>query len=323
MKNLTYSDREIIEKLLKKKVSIRSIGKIIGHGHSTISDEIRKNKSSYEKEYVSHLAQYRHEVRQKNKGNVRKIDRRKWLKEHIISKLNDDWSPEQIAGELRKEYGKTLISHETIYQFIYSEEGKKLKLWLRLRQNHTFKRKKRGTRKSKIKVKIKDRISIHQRPYVVNHKERIGDLETDSMIFSSQKYILSVQVCRFSKKCAITKLMNKTARETNYALIRAIEDEYGSSKVKTITFDNGTENAKHFEIKNVYEIETFFCDTYCSWQKGLVENTNKLIRQYLPRNINMEKITDDQIYEIQEKLNNRPRKLLGYKTPNEVYANFI
>jgi IS30 family transposase len=322
MKNLTYDDRKTIEKLLKKGLSIRGIGRCLDRGHATISDEIRKGKSSYQNNYDAELAQYRSLNRQKNKGNKKKVDRRPWLKKHIKDRLDEDWSPEQIAGVLRKKYNKTIISHETIYQYIYSESGRELKLWLKLRQNHTHKRKKRGVRKSRDKTKIPDRISIHKRPEIVNVKGRIGDLETDSVIFSNQKWILSVQVCRFSKKCAITKLKNKTAAETKYALIRAIEDEYGSHKVKTITFDNGTENVKHVDLKTTYNIETYFCDSYCSWQKGLVENTNKLIRQYLPRNINMSKITQDQIYEIQEKLNNRPRKILGYKTPNEVYANF-
>lgn len=323
MKQLNFEDRKIIERLRGKGLGVRAIGRAMDKPHNTISDEIRKNKSEHEEHYDAETAQGLHERRQLNKGNKKKLERKETLKKYIIEKLEDDWSPEQIAGEFRERVGKTIISHETIYQFIYSEEGKRLKLWLHLRRKHRPQRKVRGSRKSRKGQVISERISIHERPEEVKEKERIGDLETDSMIFSKQKPILSVQVDRVSKKCALTKLNDKTAFETKYALTRAIEDEFGSTNVQTITFDNGSENVKHIEIRDTYEIETYFCDPYCSWQKGLVENINGLIRQYLPRHTNMNTITQDQIYAIQEKLNNRPRKSLGYKTPNQIYSILI
>jgi transposase, IS30 family len=321
MKQINFQERKMIEKMLKQRMGVRAIGRSLSRGHSTISDEIRKNKSPHEARYNAELAQARHERKQLNKGNRSKLARKGKLKKYVIEKIEEDWSPEQIAGELRDRCGMTIISHETIYQFIYSEEGRELKLWLHLRRKHRPQRKVRGTRKSRKGQVIKDRISIHYRPQEANERTRLGDLETDSMIFSQQKPILSVQVDRATQKCALTKLNNKTALETKYALVRAIEEEYAS--VKTITFDNGSENVLHREIRDTYQISTHFCDPYSSWQKGLVENINGLIRQYLPRHINMNKITQDQIYEIQEKLNNRPRKSLGYKTPNQVYASFI
>ena len=321
MKQITFKERKMIEKMLKQGMGIRAIGRALERGHSTISDEIRKNKSPHESCYSADLAQGRHERRQLNKGNKKKLDRRKWLKRYVIEKLEEDWSPEQIAGTLKVEYGITLISHETIYQFIYSEEGKKLRLWLHLRRKDRPKRKPRAARKSRKGHVIKDRVSIHQRPEEADERKRLGDLETDSMIFSQQKPILSVQVDRACQKCALTKLDDKTAAETKYALVRAIEEEYAT--VHTLTHDNGSENVLHTEIRDTYEIQTYFCDPYCSWQKGLVEQINGLIRQYLPRNTNMSNVTQDQIYEIQEKLNNRPRKSLGFKTPNQVYASLI
>lgn len=322
MTQINFFDRKMIEKLLKKGMGIREIGRAMGKPHNTISDEIRKNKYPHETEYNAELAQARHEKRQLNKGNRAKIDRRTELKKYIIARiLEDNWSPEQIAGVLREEYGMTIISHETIYQFIYSEEGRMLKLWLHLRRKHKPQRTKRGMRKSRKGTTIKYRTSIHQRPKEANERQILGHIETDSMIFSKQKTILSVQVDRASQKCTITKLDNKSAFETKYALIRAIEDEYAS--VKTITYDNGTENALHHELIKEYGIETYFCDPYCSWQKGLVEEINGLIRQYFPRHTNMSKITQDQVYEVQEKLNNRPRKTLKYKSPNQVYSLLI
>jgi len=321
MKQIKFTERKMIEKMLKQNMGMREIGRALERGHSTISDEIRKNKSPHEKEYNAELAQARHERRQLNKGNKRKLARKEKLKKYVIEKLEEDWSPEQISGELKERCGVTIISHETIYQFIYSEEGRSLKLWLRLRIKHKPYRKQRGTRKSRKGQIIAERISIHQRPQEANERKIAGHLETDSMIFSQQKPIVSVQVDRASQKCSITKLENKTAIETKSALERAIEEEYAS--VKTLTFDNGSENVLHTEIRDTYKISTHFCDPYCSWQKGLVEEINGLIRQYLPRHINMNQITQDQIYEIQEKLNNRPRKSLKYKTPNQVYSSLI
>lgn len=321
MKQITFTERKMIEKMLNQSMGIRAIGRALCRGHSTISEEIAKNKMSYESYYDAEIAQARHERRQLKKGNKKKLDRKQQLKEHVIKKLEEDWSPEQIAGELKERCRMTIISHETIYQFIYSEEGRQLKLWLHLRIKHKPYRRKRGTRKSRKGQIIPERISIHQRCEEASERKIAGHLETDSMIFSNQRPIVSVQVDRASQKCAITKLNDKTAFETKYALIRAIEEEYAS--VKTITFDNGTENVLHIEIRDTYEVSTHFCDPYCSWQKGLVEEINGLIRQYLPRHINMNQTTQDQIYEIQEKLNNRPRKSLKYKTPNQVYSSLI
>jgi len=321
MKQINFTERKMIEKMLKQGVGVRAIGRVFCRGHSTISEEISKNKSPHEARYNAKLAQARHERRQLNKGNKGKLARKEKLKKYVIEKIEDDWSPEQVAGELRERCGITIISHETIYQFIYSEEGRSLKLWLHLRIKHKAERRKRGTRKSRKGLIIPERISIHKRTLEAAERKISGHLETDSMIFSNQRPIISVQVDRASQKCAITRLENKTALETKYALVRAIEEEYAS--VKTITFDNGTENVLHTEIRDTYEISTYFCDPYCSWQKGLVEEINGLIRQYLPRHINMNQITQDDIYEIQEKLNNRPRKSLKYKTPNQIYSQLI
>jgi len=318
MKYLTFKERKIIEKMLKEKASYRNIALVLHRSHTTISAEVRKNKMSYEKEYHAELAQSRFLRRQENKGKKSILEFYPEIKEKIIYWLTkEQWSPEQIAGTLRLMYLELSICHETIYQFIYSDEGKNLKLWLHLRHKKRPKRQSWGRKKRYII--IKQRIPITERPKTANEKLEIGHLETDSMIFSGQKEILSVQVDRKTQKCSITLLPNKTALETKYALRKGIE-EFGERHVKTITYDNGSENAKHHEINEEFGIQSYFCKSYASWQKGLVENTNKLIRQYFPRHTNMKKITQNMIYFIQEKLNNRPRKSLGYLTPNQTYS---
>jgi transposase, IS30 family len=169
-------------------------------------------------------------------------------------------------------------------------------------------------------VRIKERTSIHERPAYVESRAEFGHFETDSVIFSRGLCILSVQYERKTSLVRLTKLPNKTAIATASAL-RSLANEFdGRHPVLSVTYDNGTENVLHTELIHQYGIATYFADTYSSWQKGGVENANGLIRQYLPRNIDFESMTDDAIYQIQEKLNNRPRKRLQWLSPNEAYA---
>ncbi len=322
MKHLNLGERKCLEKMLKEGLGKRQIARILKRSHSSIVEEIKRNQMPYEKEYDAETAHERFLKRQNNQGNVRKLEKDGDLKRMVIKNLQEDFSPEQTAGLIGL-IGEKKISHETIYQFIYSEEGKRLKLWLKLRHRKYPRRQKRGTRKTRYKVMIKERISIDERPKEANERVEIGHLETDTIIFSKQQRVVSVQTDRKTQKCSITILENKSAEETKYALKRAIEDEYGALNVKTITHDNGTENAKHMEIRDEYGVGTYFCRPYASWQKGLVENINKLIRQYLPRNMDISKLTQDDMDTIQEKLNNRPRKTLKYLTPNQAYQIFL
>lgn len=315
MKYLSVYERKMIAKMRDEEgLSYRAIGRILGRSHTTISLEMRLNKLSHDGRYDPEKAHGRFERRQLRKGKRPILERRPDLKAQIIARLTEDqWSPEQIAGELNTRTGTQIISHETIYQFLYSEEGRRLKLWVHLRHKKRPSRAPRGARTSRRKDLIPDRTPVHCR-----EEKQFGDLETDSMIFSKQKWILSVQVEVMSKRCILTKLPNKTAMETHEALRKSIVT-FGENIVKSTTFDNGTENMLHTRLKEDFGIQTYFCDPYSSWQKGLVENTNKLIRQYLPRWTNMEHLSEEQLYEIQEKLNNRPRKSLRYNTPNQVY----
>ncbi len=317
MKHLTYDDRKIIEKLLKRKTGIRAIAGILGRSHSVIIYELTNNKGDH-LEYDADRAQYYHEQRQLKKGNKSKIKMNETLKRYIIKCLTQDQlSPEQIAGRLKRFHKNTIgyVCHETIYDFIYGNEQIKERYYIHLRR-HRHKRGKWHSRKKRST--IKERISIHERPDEINERTVIGHWESDSMIFRQQKGILSVQVERVSKLSRLTRCADKTAGETKEALIRTA-DSVPDPYMKSITFDNGTEGAKHMEVKEMFGIDTYFCDPYCSWQKGLVENTNMLIRQYLPLNTHIDLLTDDQIQEIEDKLNNRPRKSLNYLTPNEYF----
>jgi IS30 family transposase len=315
MKYLTLEERTIIQKMLREGASIRSIGRVLGRGHSTVSEEISLNKKPYEQHYSAVEAHGRFLRRQVNKGNVRILDQRPEIKAYIISQLQkEQWSPEQIAGALELLHGEKVISPETIYQFIFSLEGKQHQLWRHLRRRKHPRRQLRTGRHKQGREIIPEKVSIHERG-----QQGFGDLESDSMIFSSGRAILSVQEEPMSKRCVLTKLPDKTAQQTQYALEKTVE-ELGQKNIRSFTFDNGTENARHTAIRDAYAITTYFCDPYRSYQKGRVENTNGLIRQYLPRSTRLEDVSDEEIYAIQEKLNNRPRKSLKFLTPNNVFS---
>jgi IS30 family transposase len=319
---LTFYERQKLEYWLRSSQSLRDIGKVMKRAHTILSREIRRNGDN-RKKYRADTAQILHEKR-KHKQHKGKLDKYPELKEYVVEGLKNEWSPDVIAGRLKDDRPKKLngktISHESIYHYIYNKDGRFEGLYKYLRQGQD-KRHKLHTRKSP-KLPIVERISIHQRPQVVGDRTRFGDWESDSVIFSKQKTALSVQSERKSKLIRIHKVANKTAEETKYALVKTIES-LPSEMFKTITFDNGGEGARHVEIRNEYGVETFFCDPFASWQKGGVENANKLIRQYLPRDTDLDKLTDLDIYVIQEKLNDRPRRCLGYRSPNEVINEVV
>lgn len=320
---LSYFERQIIETRLRGKWKIRRIGRYLNRSPGIISREIRRNihpSGKYLAEYAQGLADRRSHI-----TNKRKMDKDAGLCRYIKKQFENDLSPEQIAGRL-KEFppdglrGRS-ISHESIYQYIYnSPYGTYLYNYLRYKT--VPRRQKQHSRKCH-KSLIPERISIHERPKIIDDRERFGDWESDSVNFSKQRSALSVQHERKSLLVRLNKLTDHGSEETLEALRITVGSLPIKDLAKSITFDNGGEGAKHIEIRDEYGIDTYFCDPYKSWQKGGVENSNGLIRQYLPRETNLDNITDNMIHEIQEKLNNRPRKKLGYRTPNEVINSYI
>lgn len=317
--NLTFYDRQKLEYWLRTKQSLRAIAKIMRRDHSVLVRELNRNSDGNRKKYRADVAQrmFEQRVRKQHRG---KLDKYPELKEYVVNGLKNEWSPDVIAGKLKLAGEEQTISHESIYHYIYNKDGRYEELYKYLRQGKA-KRQKRYSRKNS-KLQIPERESIHSRPRHIAERKRYGDWESDSMIFSQQKTALSVQSERKSKLIRMRKVANKTAEETVNALIKTIES-LPNELFKTITFDNGLENVKHTEIKKEYDVETYFCDPYKSWQKGGVENANKLIRHYLPRKTNLSQLTDEDINNIQEKLNNRPRKCLNYLSPNEVINRVV
>ena len=321
---LTYFDRQMLQHQLRTKKSLRCISRVVRIDHSVISREIRRNSDGRDK-YRADTAQRLCEKR-KHKRHAGKLDKYPKLRKYVEDRLNEDWSPEQIAGRLQEQPPDDLrgmtISYESIYYWVYEKSEKHKKLYRHLR-THRVKRRKQGGRKSR-KVAIPSRVSIHKREDTVNKKLRYGDWESDTVEFQKKKDnpYLSVQYERKSQLVRIHKMKNKTAEETRDALVRTAES-VPQDLFQTITLDNGTEGVLHTDLRDMFGVETYFCDPYSSWQKGGVENMNKLIRQYLPRTTDMKAITDEDIQQIQERLNSRPRKGLNYQTPNEVIHRVV
>ena len=234
----------------------------------------------------------------------------------VKAKLLLFWSPEQISG-YGKRHNLFSISHERIYQYVLADKKAGGKLYSYLRHGKKRYRKRYGS--GKRGSPIKNRTMIDMRPNIVEKKERLGDWEIDTIIGKQQQKAIITLVERVSKKTLIGKVGSKHAsfaREQTVSLLKPLK-----KYVFTITADNGIEFAQHELIAKKLDAKIYFAHSYHSWERGLNENTNGLIRQYIPKGSDFLELTDKDILHVQNQLNNRPRKSLGYATPNEVFNN--
>lgn len=310
-KQLTHKERYQIYALIKEGLTYTQIANNIGVNKSTISREIKRNSSSkfnYHPDSASIECFSRHKF--KNKA----IKITPTIEKHIRRYLKFDYSPEQISGRLKLE-NIVSLSHEAIYQYIYKNKAQGGRLYLNL----PFKMKKYQNRSGSYSVRglITDRVSISKRPKIVDKKQRIGDFEVDTIIGKYHKGSIVSIVDRKSKFTMLKKLPSKEAIQVSNAITELLYPI--KSITHTITSDNGKEFTYHKTISQDLNVSFYFCDPYSSWQRGLNENTNGLVRRYIPKKTNFEDISDEEIQMIQYRLNHRPRKTLGYKTPYEVF----
>lgn len=314
-RQLTMAQRYQIEALIKEGLSQRSIANNIGVHHSTISRELKRNaldNGDYNPLSASVSARLRYQYKSKN---------RRVTKQHIsyIRKhIQEGWSPEQISGRMAVD-GLSTISHETIYQYIYREQGKGGKLYLHLR--HKRRKYHKRTSEYQRRGQLKNRVSIDERPLIVEDKTRVGDWEVDTIIGRYHHQGIVTLVDRHSKFTLMKKVPSKHAEPVKQAIVDLLKPV--KHHTLTITSDNGKEFAYHQEVSRSLDTQFYFAHPYQSWQRGLNEHTNGLIREYFPKKTEFQDITDRQIVEVQNRLNNRPRKILGYKTPTEVFFGKI
>jgi transposase, IS30 family len=313
--HLTEDERYQIDDLQREGFSQATIAKKLGRSRSTISRELNRNVG--ERGWRPRQAQMKANERLAVRGsaNVKRASTTAWeyAKQHLE---NEQWSPEQIAGRLELE-GLETISYETIYQRILDDKNAGGSLYTHLRCKK--KRKKRyGSDKSR-RGAIPNRVDIDQRPKVVDEKSRIGDWEGDTIIGAHDGgAVIASMVERKSRFTRLAKAKNKTTVAVidgiNQSMLPLVD------LVHTVTLDNGKEFTQHGIMSEVLDADIYFAKPYHSWERGLNENTNGLVRQYFPKKIPFDKITARDLQLVERKLNTRPRKCLGYKTPFEVFS---
>ena len=306
---LTLEQRYQIYAFKKAGFNQTEIAAELGVAKSTISRELCRNKG--QRGYRPKQAHSSAQARRQSSTNATKIKPKTWQK--IASLIVKDFSPEQISGYL-KACGKASASHERIYQHIYADKQQGGSLYTHLRLK---KRRRKRYGKYDKRGQIPNRKSIDERPEVVSNRERIGDWEADTIIGKNHNQAIVSLVERKSLLTRLEKVTRKTDKAVKRATIKALNAL--ADKVHTITSDNGKEFASHEAIASALAADFYFAHPYHSWERGTNENTNGLVRQYFPKGTDFSKITQSEVKAVEKRLNTRPRKTLGYRTPNQVF----
>lgn len=309
-RHITHEDRCQIHALAKQGSSQESIAKIIGISQGAVSREMCRNsgKRGYRFKQADAKAQERQSVRSKPRKLTAAVRRM------IESKLHEQrWSPEQISGWLVEQ--NVTLSHERIYQMIWQDKRDGGDLWRSLRRRGKLYNKRAG--KTAGRGLIPNRIDISERPAIVDRKARVGDWEGDTVVGAGHKGGLLTLVERKTKLAKIVLLPRATAIATQKAAVRRLKPI--GNFVHTITFDNGKEFAAHQGIALALNAKIFFATPYHAWERGLNENTNGLIRDFFPKGTDFSTITPAEVAKVERLLNSRPRKTLGFRSPQEVF----
>jgi len=321
-RRLSYKERIIIETLLEENKSKSYISKKLKRSRSTIGREINKWVFNPEDKYDAKLADWYAKDTYLNKRNLNKIETYKKLQIYVYRGLLKHWSPEQISGRIKVDYPNDpimTISHEAIYQHIYAHRQAKLnrKLIALLPYHKSIRR--RANAYSKRKTRIKNQTSIEDRPKHIETREEVGHWEGDLVIGKGQKSAIATNVERKTRYLYISKLKDRKSATVTSEFQRNLKPLPKNLK-KTMTYDNGMEMAQHEIFTKKTGMLVYFAHPYSSWERGTNENTNGLIRRFFPKGTDFNKISKEQLKIAQNKLNNRPRKVLNYKTPAEALA---
>jgi len=306
---LTQEQRYHIWALKKAGYKQTSIAQQVGVHKSTISRELRRNTG--QRGYRPKQAQALATSRQQERASARRIAPSTWLL--VENHLRQEWSPEQLSGWLQREH--TLrISHECIYQYVYADKAVGGSLYKHLRCQKQ-RRKRYGSRDRR--GQLANRRSITERPAIVDSRRRVGDWEADTIVGKGHQQAIVSLTERKSKLTLLAKVEHATAEAVEEAMGRLLEPL--AERVHTITSDNGREFARHQQIATKLRADFYFAHPYASWERGLNENTNGLVRQYFPKGTDFASITDAEVERVMQRLNQRPRKTLGFTTPHQVF----
>ena len=303
-KHLSQAERYQIHALMKAGHDQSQIAKVLDRNKSTISRELSSNTGSrgYRPKQACEMSTYRSQ----NSRNASTVA--SWVKDEANALLRVQWSPEQIASKLP-------ISHETVYQHVYADKAQGGALWKNLRCQKQKRKRYAGGRDRR--GQIPNRRPLSERPLQIEARKQVGHWECDTVIGANHKGAVVTMVERKSGYGVIAKVTSKTSELVSSAIVDKLKPM--AVRVKTLTFDNGKEFAAHAHIDAQLQSTTYFARPFASWERGSNENFNGLLRQYIPKKRSMSTVSDEEIKMIQNRLNNRPRKRLGFKTPAEVF----
>lgn len=314
--HLTQKKRDRIDVMSREGYTQEEIAKKVKCHTSTISRELKRNISGKYKKYVASIAQSNADARRVYCIKKSKFDNPE-LVSYVKNKLKEYWSPEQISGRLKKDHPDMHVSHEAIYQFIYSlKESERKEFAVLLTRSHK-KRKRKYLMKPLRRTKILNRVSIDERPSIINERIEPGHWETDTIVCKSNIPAIDSTIERVTRLILLSKLKRKNACSKAYSVISKLSKINPKMRL-SITYDNGTENAGHTMINNAIGTASYFAHPYHSWERGSNENANGLVRRFIPKKTDLSLVSDEQLAFIENKLNNRPRKCLNYYTPIEV-----
>jgi transposase, IS30 family len=313
---LSYDERVRIALLLEAGLSLREISEELERSPSTISREVRRNFPP--SKTGNHLAVNAHQLAQIRKISSRRYPRlrRPAVREYVCTRLMLGWSPEIISGRLAQDLPGESISHEAIYQFVYNERRDLAQFLVRACKQ----RRRRLYPKKRKAPPIPQRTMIDERPEEANQRATPGHWEVDTVLPSKDGQVsLVVAVDRFSRLVRIGKLSSRCSTALQRRLVRML-GRYPQRARKTITYDNGSENALHLSINQALGTSSYFCRPYHSWEKGTVENTIGVIRRFLPRQKSLDHVTTAILQKIENWLNHRPKKVLNFSSPHEIFS---
>lgn len=314
MKHLTAADRGRIEILLTLQHNNSQIARLLGRHKSTIGRELKKGMNhvgAYSADYAERVSM----ERQRRSYNTPKLTKYSHLGDYVVDHIKAGWDPSQIAGRLQVTGASPRVCTETIYAWVYTSSANQRSC---LYQYLRYGKKKRGyqrtAERTKHQFKIPNRVSIHDRPTVVNERSRLGDWEGDLVMFPKKQSIATLY-----ERTTSYALFARTPGKQSDPVCTAIGDLLATRVSHTLTLDNGPEFHRHRRITERSATRIYFADPYASCQRGGNENLNRQLRAYLPRRTDITTLTNEELTAIQEELNNKPRKRLGWHTPAETY----
>jgi transposase, IS30 family len=315
---LSLDDRCEIARLSANGSSLRQIATALDRSPSTISRELKRNAGAQ----VGYRPSYANQQTRARRWKGSRLERDASLRDAVIERLASGWSPEQIAGRLAREHGRKVISYESIYRFIYAQLRRSNDCrWRRYLPRGKSKRGRRGKRGGSPASFIEGRISVAKRPREAADRKSAGHWEADLMMFAKYGQAILTVHERTSRLLLATRLTSKAAHGVARHLVRLFAAMPDALR-QTVTFDNGTEFARHLELHRL-SIETFFCDPYAPWQKGGVENAIGRMRRFIPRKTDLATLSTTRFRQLVAAYNNTPRKCLDFRTPAESFAQVL